>query len=102
MKQIAPVLVQEHGIGLEGVADGLSSPAVLFLKPDQLLEKRQTGQRRLSALERENAVRVRVEQIRIHQALERVQGHAAPRQRAVGVGIAVQVKAVLAVQIADG
>src|SRR5205823_3914867 len=71
-------------------------------KPDQLLEKRQTGQRWLAALKRENTVRVRVEEIRIHQAIERFQGHAPPGQRTVGIGLAVQVETVLAVQVADG
>ena len=47
-------------------------------------------------------LRVRVEEVRVDQPFERLLRHAAGGQGAVGVGFAVEVEAVGAVEIADG
>ena len=100
-EQLAPALVEQDARWSGCVADVLPVAAVLLLEFHQLLEERQAGQGRLAALEREHAVRVGVEQVGIHQAFQRFRGHAAAGQRLVGIGLAVQVKAVGAIQVAD-
>src|ERR1035437_8914418 len=99
-EQVAPVLVEQDGVGLQRIADRLARAAVLLLEGHQFFEKRQSGEGRFAALKREHAVGVRVEQVGIHQALERLQRHAAAGQRTVRVGLAIQVEAILAIQIA--
>ena len=62
-----------------------------------------TGSResRLAPLEREGAIRIRVKKIGLDEALERLFGHAAARQRRVRICFAIEVEAVGAVQVAD-
>jgi len=50
-------------------------------------------------LKREHAVGVGVEEIGIDEALEGFQAHAAGRQRVVGIGLAVQVETVSAIEV---
>src|ERR1019366_3464985 len=64
--------------------------------------EREPGQRGLASLEGEHAVRIGIEKVGIHQPFERFAGHAPGGQRLVWVGVAVQVEAVGAVEVADG
>ena len=100
-EEVAPILIQQQAVGLERIADGLPVAAILLLKLNQLGEERQTGECRLAALKREHAVGIGVEEIGIDEALEGFQGHAAGRQRLVGIGLAVQVETVGAIEVAD-
>src|SRR5208283_4260260 len=100
-EEVAPVLIQQQGVGLERIADGLPVAAILLLQFDQLREERQTGECLLTPLKREHAVGIGIEEIGIDEALERFQSHATGRQRLVGIGFAVQVETVRTIEVAD-
>ena len=46
MEEVAPALIQQHGVGLQRIAHRLAVASIILLEPDQLFEKRQAGQRR--------------------------------------------------------
>ena len=102
MKELAPVVVEQDAIGLEGVGDTVAIATQPLLQADEFFIEGQTGKGGFAALKGKGRVGVGVEEIAIDQAFERFVGHAALRQIRVGVQIAVEVKAVGAIEIADG
>jgi len=100
-EEVAPVLVQQDAVGLDGVADALAVAAVLLFELHELLEERQAGQGGFAALKREDALRVGVEKVGVDEALERVEGHAASGEGLVGIGVAIEIEAVGAGEVAD-
>ncbi len=100
-EELAPAGVEQNAVGLHRVRNRLSA-AVALLQLDELLVKCRTRERGLATLKGERAVGVGVEEPGIHQPLERFGSHAAAGQSAVGIGFAVQIEAVRAVEIANG
>jgi hypothetical protein len=101
-EQRAPIVVQKDPVGLKSVADLLSPAPVLLLEFNEFLEEGQAREGRLSALKDEATLGIGIEQVAVNQPFQRVERHATRGQFFVRVGVAVQVKTVSAIQIADG
>src|SRR5262249_15943542 len=101
-KQIAPALREQGGVGLKSVADGLPVTPAALLEFDGALEEFHAGQRRLPPLPADSALRKGVEQEAIDQPFQGLVAHAAAWQLLIGVGLAIQIEAILTIQIAHG
>ena len=100
-EQVAPGSIEQHAVRLDAVADRLARAPISLLQMHQSFEEIDPGKRRLPSLEGESRRRKRVGEIAAHQPLQRSGTHRPRLAVLIRVGSAIEVEAVLAVEIAD-